>query len=202
MATRVSRKLRAVAGQFLRSYAPRASARSGNATQPKQQQQGQGVPSRSRCSAASRLQASTERSRGHTRRVVAERGEVGSEEQPKVLRRNDGAMGLAPWTDTKTCHTAESATLPVLFQQPQQRRTITPGTATLVQSQTMQLGFKPFEAFAPQRRARPAALPPVQRTRLPNGFPGDFQATKRLAEPIMRPDYYKLEQFVPLLRTW
>jgi hypothetical protein len=191
------------AGQFFRSCRPFGPKRKRDTTEAGSRcSEPLALLRRSRCSTASRLQASTERSRGRTRRVVAERGEVGSEEQPKVPRRNDGAMGLAPWTDTKTCHTAESATLPVLFQQPQRRRTVTPGTATLAQSQTMQLGFKPFEAFAPQRRARPAALPPVQRTRLPNGFPGDFQATQRLAEPIMRPDYYKLEQFVPLLRTW
>jgi hypothetical protein len=93
-AIRLSRKLRA-AGQFFRSctrtpFGPKRKRGTSEA------EQGQGVPSRSRCSTASRLQASTERSRGRTRRVVAERGEVGSEEQPKVPRRNDGAMGLAP----------------------------------------------------------------------------------------------------------
>ena len=110
--------------------------------------------------------------------------------------------GMAPWTDTKTCHTAESATLPVLFQQEPQRRGVTPERSALVRAQASRLGFKPFAAFAPQRRPRPAPLPPVQRTRLSNGFAGDFKATQRLAEPILRPDYYKLEQFVPLLRTW
>ena len=110
--------------------------------------------------------------------------------------------GLAPWTDTKTCHTAESASLPVLFQQEPPRRTMTPERATLTQSQVARLGFRPFEAFAPQRRSRPPSLPPVTRTRLQSGFAGDFKATQRLAEPITRPDLYKLEQFVPLLRTW
>ena len=125
------------------------------------------------------------------------------------LRHADGSLpklsrmpGMAPWTDTKTCHSAESATLPVLFQQEPQRRTVTPERSALVRAQATRLGFKPFAAFAPQRRPRPAPLPPVQRTRLSNGFPGDFKATQRLAEPILRPDYYRLEQFVPLLRTW
>lgn len=110
--------------------------------------------------------------------------------------------GIAPWTDTETCHKSESATLPVLFQQEPQRRTVTPETSVLAQAQEAQLGFKPFQAFAPVRRYRPPRLPPVQRTRLPSGFPGDATATQRLAEPNLRPDYYKLEQFVPLLRTW
>jgi hypothetical protein len=42
-------------------------------------------------------------------------------------------------------------------------------------------------------------MPP---TRLPNGAPGDPSVWPRLAEPIMRPDRYKAEQFVPLMRTW
>jgi len=112
-------------------------------------------------------------------------------------------MGLGPWTDTKTCHTAESVTLPVLFtQELPARETVTPARKARAEAQTQALGFKPFRAFSPQKRPKPAALPPMQRTRLPNGFPGDFGATQRLAEPIMRPDWYKAEQFVPLLRTW
>lgn len=110
---------------------------------------------------------------------------------------------MGPWTDLKTCHTAESVTLPVLFtQELPPRATVTPARKARSEAQAQALGFRPFRAFSPQKRPRPAALPPMQRTRLPSGYLGDFSATQRLAEPIMRPDYYKMEQFVPLLRTW
>ena len=113
--------------------------------------------------------------------------------------------GLPPWTDTKTCHTAESVTQPVL---PPLNSTLpvldTPATKAMHQAQQARLGFKPFRAFSPQkkRRAAPRALPKMPPTRLPNGAPGDPSVWPRLAEPIMRPDRYKMEQFVPLMRTW
>ena len=58
-------------------------------------------------------------------------------------------------------------------------------------------GFQPFRAFSPQRQQRSNRV--KLDTIRPTNDPGLYD---RLAEPIMRPDRYKMEQFVPLMRTW
>ena len=51
--------------------------------------------------------------------------------------------------------------------------------------------FKPFRAFSQQRRRPSRRLNPVAEP-----------LYERLAEPLIKEDWYKMEQFVPLMRTW
>eukprot|EP01051_Picozoa_sp_SAG22_P021618 SAG22_NODE_4845_length_1152_cov_0.882241_1_plen_121_part_00 len=61
--------------------------------------------------------------------------------------------------------------------------------------------FKPFRAFSPKRKSRGSRRIDTMEASF-RGTLNDPTIYERLAEPIMRPDWYRLEQFVPLMRTW